>query len=591
MSLPQHGIPSCASFCSLTSNGWNRFLFRVYTPKSGTHFGVPFTGLRFDNRWNEYAEELLPEVLFEPNYESIATHLDWTTRQSSPYVSTSFSFYWALWEAVRRYHYGVKHDVEIAVIDARCASVFKRAVVVLDVLRGVPIASRKKNHVKWQRHAAETQTVFIHGAIPQSAVLGSIPLLRILDKLPSFCLAPQRHHLSHGAPGPLARVSWAYHPTSKTAKFHEFCAHLSAVFASLPNDKQHEDSAEGAVRLALTLVGGWFYWTMGSGRASQVDADEAVETVVEMAKSLARWPMTAADGEVEMAIVKLVREEVWRHRRLTGGLVPRHPDVSLAPSSSNVTAPPSPPFSECDLPLVGESISPISPSTSFYTPPATPKLSPTIFSAVNASAWSLPTPPPTPPPSLRSGGVSPVTYVPAHASPLGRLSMAWPLNEGMSDIPALSLDMSVAQLRDEEDRDRDRDLPLLSLDIPQAVDELSPIPSCYASCEITPRPFVVSSLPSCESTSIADEHGISSTSEQCKETRMTEEDADDEVWRKFAESISFDHEDDGLHYYGAAGLRQSFAQDASCVVTGFLVGALTFAALSLHRRPGLLIAT
>ena len=55
-------------------------------------------------------------------YEDVIQHLDWTQRGQSPYVSTSFSFAWAIWEAIRRYHVNVKHDVEIAVIDARAVA-------------------------------------------------------------------------------------------------------------------------------------------------------------------------------------------------------------------------------------------------------------------------------------------------------------------------------------------------------------------------------------------------------------------------------------------------------------------------------------
>ena len=66
-------------------------------------------------------------------YNDLVRHLDWTTRSSSPYVTTSFSFFWCIWEAVRRYKLGVKHDVEIAVIDAR--RVQGRAKTALEVLR------------------------------------------------------------------------------------------------------------------------------------------------------------------------------------------------------------------------------------------------------------------------------------------------------------------------------------------------------------------------------------------------------------------------------------------------------------------------
>ena len=67
------------------------------------------------------------------SFESVARYMDWKTRSSSPYVSTTFSFAYALWDAVKRYKMGVKHDIEIAVIDAR--AVKGRAVTALELLR------------------------------------------------------------------------------------------------------------------------------------------------------------------------------------------------------------------------------------------------------------------------------------------------------------------------------------------------------------------------------------------------------------------------------------------------------------------------
>lgn len=66
-------------------------------------------------------------------FESVAKYMDWKTRSSSPYVSTTFSFAYALWDAVKRYKIGMKHDVEIAVIDAQ--AVRGRAVTALELLR------------------------------------------------------------------------------------------------------------------------------------------------------------------------------------------------------------------------------------------------------------------------------------------------------------------------------------------------------------------------------------------------------------------------------------------------------------------------
>lgn len=121
--LPQCGFGSEHDFDSLIKS--NRFLFRVYTPKERSPFADDtdpfFVAPRFDELIARSPIDL-PNVKFsEPaigTYADVTRHMEWTTRTSSTYVSTSFSFTWAIWEAVRRYHIGIKKDVEIAIIDA-----------------------------------------------------------------------------------------------------------------------------------------------------------------------------------------------------------------------------------------------------------------------------------------------------------------------------------------------------------------------------------------------------------------------------------------------------------------------------------------
>lgn len=135
-SLPQYGFGSEYSFENLLQD--NPFLFRVYTPKSRSPF--------FDNTEPFFAGHMpddatprstVDQIAASSTYADVARHMDWTTKASSPYISTSFSFVWAIWEAVRRYRSGVKHDIEIAVIDARAVS--GRAVTALELLRkGTP---------------------------------------------------------------------------------------------------------------------------------------------------------------------------------------------------------------------------------------------------------------------------------------------------------------------------------------------------------------------------------------------------------------------------------------------------------------------
>jgi hypothetical protein len=136
--LPQYGFGAEFSFSSLVEQ--NPFIFRVYTPKPRSPFydntEPYFVGQKFNER---YAPS--PQVLVEPRqsialtstYQDAAAHMDWTTRSSSPFISTSFSFLWSIWEAHRRYQTNVKHDIEIAVIDAK--AVAHHAVTALELLR------------------------------------------------------------------------------------------------------------------------------------------------------------------------------------------------------------------------------------------------------------------------------------------------------------------------------------------------------------------------------------------------------------------------------------------------------------------------
>ena len=126
--LPQHGFGSEVAFDRLLSA--NPFLYRVYTPRSTPPqdgSAEPyFVGSKFDNK--ESADAFQSSTAFSTSassastYDDVVQHMSWTTRAASPFISTSFSFAWAIWEAIRRYHTGIKHNVEIAVIDARAVA-------------------------------------------------------------------------------------------------------------------------------------------------------------------------------------------------------------------------------------------------------------------------------------------------------------------------------------------------------------------------------------------------------------------------------------------------------------------------------------
>lgn len=140
-SLPQYGFGTEVEFDALLKN--THFLFRVYTPKPRHTLSDPsapfFVGQKFDDRYtNSYVDiaELRScrrKISHDASYADVIQHMDWTTRCSSPYITTSFSFMWSIWEALRRYHEQVKHDIEIAVIDAR--AVGDQAVTTVQLLR------------------------------------------------------------------------------------------------------------------------------------------------------------------------------------------------------------------------------------------------------------------------------------------------------------------------------------------------------------------------------------------------------------------------------------------------------------------------
>lgn len=138
--LPQYGFSDELDFDALIES--NHFLFRVYTPKepflppvtASTPSTPYFLGAKFDSRYVPTPSTPLSPSSISPYWDpvsrggsvsKIATYadgvqyMDWTTRSKSPYISTSFSFIWSIWEALRRYHKEMKQDIQIAVVDAR----------------------------------------------------------------------------------------------------------------------------------------------------------------------------------------------------------------------------------------------------------------------------------------------------------------------------------------------------------------------------------------------------------------------------------------------------------------------------------------
>ena len=135
--LPQYGFGTCTDFGLLVNS--NHFLFRVYTPREGSPFSDDtdpfFIAPKFNERYNRSPLELSHNdtTEYRGTYDDVAKHMDWTSRSSSSFISTSFSFSWSIWEALRRFHLGVKKDIQIAVIDASAVS--GRAATAVELLR------------------------------------------------------------------------------------------------------------------------------------------------------------------------------------------------------------------------------------------------------------------------------------------------------------------------------------------------------------------------------------------------------------------------------------------------------------------------
>ncbi|KAF8142917.1 hypothetical protein K438DRAFT_1994468 [Mycena galopus ATCC 62051] len=366
--LPQYGFGAETEFKQLVER--NAFLFRVHTPKSPTRSDAVFPALKFDQRYTFDASSpsLDPPP---PTYADVVRHMDWTTRNSSPYVSTSFSFMWAVWEAVRRYHFGVKHDIEIAVIDATALTT--HAVTAVEVMRSIPSAGRHEHHWKWYQFAQESQLVLVYGCIPQAAILTSVPLLRIIDELPSYCrrppsALPPRTEMERLCPSFLLQKP----------SFRNFCVAQSATFSCASANVRFRDSTAAAVQLALAFLGVWFHWMLQlhppRGNDHTVFSDAAVTKVTELARMIAVWPAASQTTKMWEAVIReitlLVAEEVKTCRRpdaeTTSHLSPAVSDTPVPNSDTKVHCP------DNSLPIF---------------------MDPRNF---------LPTPPPTPPPTLRS---------------------------------------------------------------------------------------------------------------------------------------------------------------------------------------------
>lgn len=315
--LPQYGFGPQVTFDGLVAG--NPFLFRVYTPHGhppqyessdpyfvGAKYNDAFSSAAFRSR---YAETSTSQATDACTYADVIQHLDWTTRSTSPYISTSFSFAWAIWEAIRRYHTNMKHDVEIAVIDAR--AVADRATTAVEQLMKASPKQRHKDHWKWYRFALEAQDVLVWGHIPGSAVVSSIPLLQILGKLPSYFLY---HDISDAKDSPFFKLGWDY--ARKKPSYRQFCQAITDRFMQMPVDRRLRDTTAGSVRLALAFLRPYFHEHISDNFTT------ATQNMFDLSYVIAQWPgqWWAREHpeirELVRCIVHMIGEEMREAKRM-----------------------------------------------------------------------------------------------------------------------------------------------------------------------------------------------------------------------------------------------------------------------------------
>ena len=159
------------------------------------------------------------------------------------------------------------------------------------------------DHWKWYRFALESQSVLINHSIPRKAVYSSIPLLKLLEKLPSYLTTFETDKSS-----PFERLSWDY--TQRKQSFELFCKGAAERFLKMPTEKRLRDTTTSAVRLSLAFLRPWLH------RISLDDVDSAEAALTSLAIVVGRWPgqLWVRDhsevSELCGAMVEIVLEEI-----------------------------------------------------------------------------------------------------------------------------------------------------------------------------------------------------------------------------------------------------------------------------------------
>lgn len=131
----------------------------------------------------------------------------------------------------------------------------------------------------------------------------SIPLLKLLEKLPSYLTTSETDKSS-----PFERLSWDY--AQRKPSFELFCKDAAERFLKMPNEKRLRDTTTSAVRLSLAFLRPWLH------RISLEDVDTAESTLTSLAIVVGRWPgkLWVRDhsevAELCKAMIEIVLEEI-----------------------------------------------------------------------------------------------------------------------------------------------------------------------------------------------------------------------------------------------------------------------------------------
>jgi hypothetical protein len=254
----------------------------------------------------------------------------------------------------------------------------------------------------------ESQDVLVHESIPGSAVFASIPLLPILEKLPSYFL---RENTEDKA-SPFDRLAWD--AAEKKPSFRMFCQDMSERFIQLSLEHRMRDSTAESVRLAVTLLRPWFH-------KSVIDNfDSATYTTSELSCIIAKWPGQwwirdhAEIWDLIKATVIVVAEELQEEQKaeirrqlsLLQDRVGVLETVLEDPNEEDASRfAPTPPSSRPPSPRLGTGLKPLSALT-IYVEPSSP--SPVKLKPRAPVEQFLPTPPATPPPNRQKKKTKPI---------------------------------------------------------------------------------------------------------------------------------------------------------------------------------------